>query len=106
MGLLRNVLSPKVTVTAPDGETLYLDPLSDTGESSPVSLWPAGFRVGIRPGAVPVDDPKATDSPSTFLIHQAPTLLRAPGPYGISWGGWLALTALAGGAAVWYLRRR
>ena len=84
---------PKVVLTAPDGSQLWIDPLASqqAGETGGTSLWPQGFKVTLAAGATPTA-PNVTDSPAKFISGQGLALLQAPGPLGISWLVWTAIT--------------
>jgi hypothetical protein len=86
-GLLDYVgaLQPQVVLTAPDGSQLWVDATPRAGPPSP--LWPQGFTASVRFGAPPAG---VSTSPGRFFLAQGPTLLRAPGPFGVPWWGWLA----------------
>lgn len=100
---------PKIVLTAPDGSQLWIDAaVAGSGAGGGAPLWPQGFDASLKFGDIPIGDAKVTDSPSAFLVANAGTLARAPGPAGVPWGVWLlalaALVALPYLPLVW--RRR
>lgn len=85
-------IKPKIVLTAPNGQKLYIDATPAPGnDSAPdATLWPKGFSVGLKSGDTPVAD-NITESPTKFFVQQSPVILSAPGPVGISWGIWIVL---------------
>ena len=81
---------PKIVLTAPDGQQLWIDPVSAPGDDAGPSLWPAGFKVSLKFGEIPTTDPAVTPSAPAFLANQSATLAAAPGPGCIPWGYWVA----------------
>lgn len=97
MSLLSTIasLQPKVVLTAPDGNQLWIDPVP-AGDGDGASLWPAGFKLSLKFGPTPAADPAVTDSPPAFLASQTPPILALPGPLGVPIGLY-ALAAFIGG---------
>lgn len=88
-------INPQLVITAPDGQKLYVPIAPDPADGSAPSdsLWPNGFKVSLAINGVPQNDPNVYTSPTTYFVHQAPTLLTAPGPAQISWGAWVFFIA-------------
>lgn len=100
MNLLQTI-APKIAVVAPDGSELWIDPLADTSGGS---LWPDGYKVQLRTGDAPADDPKVTTSKAAFVAAQGKRVLSLPGPLGVQVGAWVALAVVA--VAVIVTRRK
>lgn len=93
---------PNLVITAPDGSSLWIDPVSALRDDGSPSLWPAGYSVRLAQGPLPVT---GTIDPEAFLMAQLPTLLRSGGPLGVEWGIWLLLLGAGLTFAIIKLRR-
>jgi len=88
MTFLEQTLKPKVVIMAPDGQSLWIDPLAQSEAPSLLQ----GFGVTARMGDVPTDDPTVTTSPLQFALREGLTFALSAGPLGLPWFVWLGLT--------------
>lgn len=102
-------LKPKVVITAPNGQKLWIDPLADVstspGQGGP-SLWPSGLSVSMTTGDTPPESDTDTSSVPNFAGKQAVVLVEAPGPLGLPYSAWLVGGAFALAIGLVWLRKR